>query len=180
MYFSSFPKIPYDLSGNNEWRVVTNLLKRVKPTTNMLRSAKYFLYDTYDVKNGDTPESIADKLYGDPEYHWVILFCNNITDIYSQWVMNTNQFLTHLDTKYGTTVNDVHHYEIYQTSGDPTIKINIGQDRTGYSDNDIFIVTNREFEEARQDELRTIWLLDPAYLSEFVEQFQARINESIL
>ena len=31
------------------------------------------LYDTYDVKNGETPESIAFKLYDDAELHWVIL-----------------------------------------------------------------------------------------------------------
>lgn len=180
MYFSSIPKIPYDLSGNNEWRVVTNLLKRVKPTTKMLRSAQFFLYDTYDVKNGETPESIADKLYGNPEYHWVVLFCNNINNVYSQWVMGTNQFLKFLEDKHGTSINAVHHYEIYQTSGDTAIKIDIGQDRTGYADNDIFTITNREFEEDKQDELRQIWLLDPQYLSEFVEQFQARMNESIL
>ena len=31
------------------------------------------LYDTYDVKNGETPESIAFKLYDDAELHWVVM-----------------------------------------------------------------------------------------------------------
>jgi hypothetical protein len=180
MYFSSFPKIIYDLSGNNDWKVVTNLIKRVKPTTKILRSAKYFLYDTYDVKNGETPESISDKLYGASEYHWVILFCNNIDNVYSQWPMNTNQFLKYLEDKHGTDINAVHHYEIEQKSGDATVRIDIGSDKTGYADNDIFTITNREYEEVRQDEMRKIWLLDPQYLNEFVEQYQARMNESIL
>jgi len=62
MYFESFPLIPYDSVGNGNFKLVTNLLKRValrsKVRTNTL------LYDTYDVKEGETPEMIADKLYG--------------------------------------------------------------------------------------------------------------------
>ena len=29
-------------------------------------------FDTYDVKNGETPEIIADKLYDDPKLHWIV------------------------------------------------------------------------------------------------------------
>ena len=43
------------------------------------------LYDTYDVKEGETPESIADSLYDDAELHWVIMLVNDITDRYHQW-----------------------------------------------------------------------------------------------
>ena len=40
------------------------------------------LFDTYDVKNGETPEIIADKLYDDPKLHWIIMLINNVTDRY--------------------------------------------------------------------------------------------------
>ena len=98
MYFSNFPVIPYDSVGNGEFKIVTNLLKRVA-----LRSkvrSNVLLFDTYDVKNGETPEMIADKLYDDPQLHWVILLINDITDRYHQWPMNDNQFLTYLNDKY--------------------------------------------------------------------------------
>ena len=79
MYFDSFPVIPYDAKGNLEYKDVTNLLRRVglraKVRSNTL------LYDTYDVKEGETPEIIAHKLYGDAELHWVILLVNDIIDI---------------------------------------------------------------------------------------------------
>jgi len=177
MYFTNFPLIVYDSVGDGNFKIVTNLLKRValraKVRTNTL------LYDTYDVKEGETPEMIADKLYDDPELHWVILFVNNITDRYHQWPMNFGQFNTFIADKY-SNVDAVHHYEVSQTSGDTSIKIDIGTDTTGYSEADLTTVTNREFEEERQDKLRQIRLLDRAYIEQFVEEFETLMGASVL
>ena len=75
MYFDSIPKILYDSKGNGEVKVVTNLLKRVAIRTKIKTNS--LILDTYNVKNGETPESIADKLYDDPELHWVVLIPMN-------------------------------------------------------------------------------------------------------
>ena len=75
MYFSNFPFIVYDSVGNGDFKIVTNLLKRVA-----LRSkvrANTLVFDTYDVREGETPEILADKLYDDPELHWIILYVTN-------------------------------------------------------------------------------------------------------
>ena len=177
MYFTNFPFIVYDSVGDGNFKIVTNLLKRValraKVRTNTL------LYDTYDVKEGETPEMIADKLYDDPELHWVILFVNNITDRYHQWPMNFGQFNTFIADKY-SNIDAVHHYEISQTSGDTSVKIDIGTDTTGYSEADLTTITNREFEEERQDTLRQIRLLDAVYIDQFVEEFETLMGASVL
>jgi hypothetical protein len=106
MYFKNFPVIPYDSVGNGEFKFVTNLLRRVgirqKVKTNTL------FYDTYDVREGESPESIADKLYNDPQLHWVVLLVNDITDIYHQWPMRYSQFLQFVNDKYADP-NGVHH-----------------------------------------------------------------------
>ena len=175
MYFANFPLIPYDSVGNGEFKVVTNLLRRVairsKVRTNTM------LFDTYDVKEGETPEMLADKLYGSSEYHWIILYCNNVTDRYHQWPKNQNQFLAYINDKY-SDVDATHHYEISQTSGDTTIKINIGSDNTDYPT--ASIVTNFEYEEAQQDKLRSIRLLNPGYITTFVQEFESIMNESVV
>ena len=177
MYFANFPLIIYDSVGDGNFKIVTNLLKRValraKVRTNTL------LYDTYDVKEGETPEMIADKLYDDPELHWVILFVNNITDRYHQWPMNFGQFNAFIADKY-SNVDAVHHYEVSQTSGDTSVKIDIGTDTTGYSEADLTTITNREFEEERQDTLRQIRLLDRSYIEQFVQEFETLMGESVL
>ena len=117
MYFANFPLIPYDSVGDNQFKMVTNLLKRVAVRTKVRTNT--LLFDTYDVKEGETPESIADKLYDSPQYHWVVLFVNNITDRYHQWPMSGGQFLQYLNDKY-TNPDGTHHFEILQKSGDDT------------------------------------------------------------
>ena len=175
MYFANFPLIPYDSVGNGEFKVVTNLMKRValrtKVRTNVL------LFDTYNVKEGETPEMLADKLYGDPNLHWIIMYVNNITDRYHQWPLTTPQFLAFINDKYSNP-DGTHHYEITQTSGDTTVTIDIGSDNTSHAG--ATLITNREYEEDRQDTLRSIRLLDQAYVDQFVEEFENLIGASVL
>ena len=59
MDFANFPLIPYDSVGNGEFKLVTNLLKRV--TIRAKLKVNTLLYDTYEVKEGETPEILADK-----------------------------------------------------------------------------------------------------------------------
>tara|TARA_Y100000590_G_scaffold415233_1_gene512829 strand:- start:1201 stop:1761 length:561 start_codon:yes stop_codon:yes gene_type:complete len=186
MYFTSFPKIYYDSKGQGNPKVVTNLLKRIAIRSKV--KSNTMLYDTYDVKNGETPESIADKLYNDSELHWVVLMVNDITDRYHEWPLKEQQFNTYVNEKY-TNPDGVHHYEVSQESGDTTTKVEVYNpdlltDAGALSDSDAYssatAVTNREYEESQQDEKRKIRLLDPRYVSQFVDEYQRLIKESII
>ena len=102
---------------------------------------------------------------------------NDITDRYHQWPMNERQFNAHINDKYDD-LDATHHYEISQTSGDTTIKIDIGTDNTDHSG--ATAITNYEYEESRQDELRKIRLLDPSYIEDFVEEYKLLMKASII
>ena len=166
MYFDSFPVIPYDAKGNLEYKDVTNLLRRVglraKVRSNTL------LYDTYDVKEGETPEIIAHKLYGDAELHWVILLVNDITDRYHQWPMSGGQFLNYINDKYSNP-DAIHHYETTQTSGDTKVKVEVFNEVDDDAYTGLTPITNREFEEQEQDKRRKIRLLDPSFVEQFID-----------
>ena len=172
MYFSSFPIIEYDSVGNKNYKAVTDLLKRVAVRAKV--KANTLIYNTYDVKEGETPEILAHKFYDDPELHWVILLVNDITDRYHQWPMNYTQFLTYMNDKY-TNANATHHYYIEQTSGNTDIRINIGADNTGHAG--ATAVTNYEYEEDRQDQLRQIRVMKSAYVSGFVSEFEKLVRK---
>ena len=118
---------------------------------------------------------IADKLYGNPEFHWVVLMMNDVVDRYHQWPMSRRQFLAHHNDKY-TNVDGVHHYEISQSSGDTNIKINIGTSNTDHPT--ATAITNREYEQERQDSLRKIRLLDPDFIDDFVTEFEILLEGS--
>ena len=168
MYFANFPIIAYDSVGNGEFKVVTNLLKRVALRSKV--KSNTLLFDTYDVKEGETPESVAYKLYDDSELHWVILLTNDITDRYHQWPMSSSQFLAFINDKY-SDVDATHHYEISQTSGDTTTKIEV--ENSTYPS--ASIVTNYEYEVALNESKREIDLLRNDYLTFFVDEFQNSI-----
>ena len=177
MYFKSFPVIPYDSKGDLQFKDVTNLLRRVGMRTKLKTNT--FLYDTYDVKEGETPEMIAHKLYGDPELHWIVLLVNEITDRYHQWPMSGMQFLDYINDKYSNP-DGIHHYETTQTSGDTKIKIEVENDVDEDAYTGLTPITNREYEENEQDKKRKIRLVDPNFIGQFVDEFEKLMKESII
>ena len=180
MYFDNFPVIRYG-STDGTIKNVTNLLRRVAIRSKLKTNVS--LFDTYDVKNGETPEIIADKLYDDPKLHWIIMLLNNVTDRYHDWPMSEQQFNSYLNEKYSNP-DGIHHYEISQESGDTTQKIEVYDPELISSDTDAYTsataITNREFEESEQDKKRKIRLLDPIFVDQFVEEFNSLIKESVL
>lgn len=175
MYFKEFPTIPYDSEGNGKFKDVKNLLRRVGVRAKIKTNTS--LYDTYDVKNGESPESIAHKLYGDSELHWVILLLNNVTDRFHDWPMSEAQFLQFVNDKYDN-VDAIHHYEIPQSSGNTSKKINVGTSNVDYPT--ATAITNFEHEQEQQDNKRKIRLLDPSYVPSFVGEFKSLMKESII
>ena len=179
-YFDRFPLMAYDVAANGNYKLLPDILRRVKLRSG-LRSGS-FLFDNYDVQDGEKPEDIAFKWFGDAEYHWVILMTNNVTDRYYQWPLTQPQFQEHLTDKYGAGSEDaVHHYEKTTDSGrtssngpsDYSHKVECNSD-DGIPD----IITNRQYEQRLQDKYRSIRLLDTRYLSTFIEEFENLIKKA--
>ena len=177
MYFDAFPVIPYDSKGDLNYKDVTNLLRRVGMRAKL--KSKTLLYDTYNVKEGETPEIIAHKLYGDTQLHWIILLINDITDRYHQWPMSGGQFLDYLNDKYSNP-DAIHHYETTQTSGDTKVKIEVFNEVDDDAYTGLTPITNREYEEEQQDQRRKIRLLDPSFVEQFIDEYQKLIGETAI
>ena len=177
MYFANFPVIPYDSVGNLQYKDVTNLLRRVGLRAKLQSNTS--LFDTYSIKEGETPEMIAHKLYGDSNLHWVIMLVNDITDRYHQWPMNFSQFNEYLNDKYENP-DGIHHYETTQSSGDTKVKIEIFNEVDDDPYTGLTPITNREYEESEQDRKRNIRLLDPSFIDQFVDEYKNLISESII
>ena len=175
-YFNRFPLMIYDMKNDGNYKLLPDILRRVKQR-NAIKSGQ-FVFDTYDVKNGETPETIAYKWFGDAELHWVILMVNNVTDRYYQWPMTQPQFDEFLSDKYSNP-DGIHHYEITRTSGittsqgpnDYSHKVECNSDEDGASS-----ISNREYEERIQDNNRSIRLLNQTYLSDFIDEFDKLIK----
>ena len=101
MYFSKFPLVEYiyrDNSGTFRKKLSTNILRRIGFTSLSKENNGNFL--DYYIKDGETPEIIADKLYADPEYHWLVLLFNDIIHPYKDWPLDSFSLDKYIDRKY--------------------------------------------------------------------------------
>ena len=170
MYFQTYPTYEYDLSNTGNRKLVTDIMRRVSLRNNVKLNT--LVMYSYDIRDGDTPEIVAAKYYGDPKYHFVVLLVNGFTNRFDFPIpqRSLNDFITE---KYGAGNEDnVHHHEVAQSSGDTTIKLIVSSDTTG-----AIAVTNREHEQNEQDNKRRIKLLDRVYLRQFVEEFDRLIRK---
>ena len=176
MYFRKLEKGFYDLKGNGNPKIVTDLMVRVKVREKVINEMS--LYDKYDVPSGERPEDTAFKHFGSAELHWVVLMTNNITDAYYDWPMSEQNFETFLQDKY-TNPDAIHHYETTQSSGktkangpdDYSYLVEVNSDAAGAQS-----ISNREYEQRLQDEKRQINLLNPSYLNTFIEEFNKLVR----
>ena len=114
-YFSYFPDLNYvsrstDRSSNDEFIPVKNIFRRPKLRDDLKNVVTAF--EDYIITGDDRPEQVAERVYGDPRYDWVVLTTNNITKVRDQWPLSANDFQNYILAKYGTEerLTEVHHY----------------------------------------------------------------------
>jgi len=96
-YFNTLPSIlTKDYSGNRI--VLKNLLVRAKLLSQLQNNP--LLFYTYSVQDGDTPESVAYKYYGDQYRYWIVLYGNQSLDPQWDWPMSSRQFGDFIVSKY--------------------------------------------------------------------------------
>jgi hypothetical protein len=108
MYFQKFPYTFYTLDDRKTTQLIQNILIRNKITDDIKNS--FVMYDEYDVRDGDTPEILAYKFYGDSNLHWLVLQMNEILDPRFDWPLDTRKFQDYLNSKYHD-IDGIDHYE---------------------------------------------------------------------
>ena len=174
MYFDRFPKGNYILPGTKTFKLVSDLFRRVKIRDKIKNEAS--IYTEYFVSSGERPEHIAQKHFGNPELHWVVLITNNIADALYDWPMSFSAFEEYIKDKYDNA-EAIHHYEKVQSSGPQTSIDYSHLIECNSTDPGAQAVSNREYEQRIQDSKSRIKLLEPAYLPVLIEEFERLMNE---
>lgn len=113
-YFESFPQTAFTLDSNViNPQLVTDILARSTFLREIANNTS-IAYE-YSVKDSDTAEIIAHKIYGDPYRSWVVLLFNNIINPFYDWPLKNDALDNYVNKKYGqdidTARNTIHHYE---------------------------------------------------------------------
>lgn len=151
-YFQTFPAIEYDVFNENKPVIIKNIVRRAGINSKLKTTREVFI--DYEVKDGETPEIIAHKIYDNENLHWIILLMNDICNPYYDWVLTSDEIEKLLVKRYGQGQQDATHHYVNQEG----YIVDVSQ--TG-----AIPVTNREFEVAENEKKRVIKILDPTYAS---------------
>lgn len=168
-YFEGFPEISYDPTGDKNYKTIKDILIRANIKESI--KGRHSLFEKYDVKEGETPELVAHRLYEDVSLHWVILMFNNIDNPYYEWPMSQRNFINYVKDKYANP-DAIHHYEVAQSSGLTTTKIKVDSDAAGASS-----VSNYNYEADLNDARKQIKVLKREYIGQITSEFFAKLQE---
>ena len=164
MYFKAIKNINYPFFDTH--RNVKDIFNRV--TTRGPKVNKTTL-NSYMIKDGETPDILSHKLYGNTRYHWIFFLINEIVDPYAEWPIPNSELLPLVREKYNdSTGTKVHHYR--ETTGDRLV-VDLDPSRT-----DIEPVTNYEYEFELNEQKRMILILKPIYLKDFVKSYKTLVG----
>ena len=89
-YFSKLSDILYLDRENKELRNYArakNLFRRIK--IREINDAQITNFEFYNIKEGERPDTVANKFYNNPSLDWVVLLANNIINVQNEWPLDS-------------------------------------------------------------------------------------------
>ena len=146
------------------------------------------MFDKYEIPDEFRPENVAEDFYGNDELDWVVLITAGIINVRNEWPLNNRDIFNYAFEKYGDDLNTVRFFETkeiknsngsiilekgkvvdsdfifkyYDTTG--IVTLSGTSIRTG--------ISNYEYETRLNDEKRSIFILKPEYLQQFLNDFR--------
>lgn len=162
-YFKHFGRGWFTLpSGESVY--MNDLTKRVS-LTGLAKSTVGTLL-SYTIRDGETPESIAEKLYGDSSYWWLVMLPSQL---YEQDSWPTLEHLLEEKTLSEYPETDIHSVKHYVNAEGIITDVNAMRMRTGINGSPSYFgltpVTYMEHAVEQNDSKRNIKLVDPALAS---------------
>lgn len=95
-YFNNFPTTQYKLS-DGRWITIKDFFRKSKIDQSALN--KVIDYEYYELQDGERPDVVATKIYGNGDLHWTLLLVNEMESYYD-WHKDTPTFEAFLTEKY--------------------------------------------------------------------------------
>lgn len=174
-FFKKFPVINYSIDGfsKDAMNIVTAaILKRVNID-------QAYVYQTYDVPAGCSPESLANDLYKDPKLYWTFFLVNGMINPFLDWPMPDEVLEEYVVSKYGD-MNAI----LYFTNLDDGFRLDDvaeAEVRADIENGDpipfnYHPVTAMEYESDMNRQKGKITIIAPRYINQFVDLFHKSIE----
>ena len=183
------PELLYNFSStplDPDFLVVKNIWRRAEILTEF--KSQVMLFTEVNINDGERPEDIATKYYGNPFYNWTVLVANDITDYYKQWPRSVTQLQEFIAQKYDNPQATKHHVTTEIKDANDNIIVPKGKivpsnfaisyynGTTTVTANPTVSITNYQYEEQINSEKEKIQIIRPSMIETFIETYYRRVN----
>jgi hypothetical protein len=191
-YFREVSDLLYQSQQSNrnsfyDYVRVKNLFRRAKIREDFFQNINVFT--KYKILGEERPEQVSEKIYGSPEYDWIVLISNNIINVRTEWPLSDGEFSEYLYRKYSQDeLDNIHHYEttpVYDSRGkliipggkivDQNFSITFFDQNLNQSitKTPVKFISTYEYEIQQNDKKRNIYVLRNRYLQTAVDDMKA-------
>ena len=191
-YFTYLPDVmvrtsSYRQNNVDPYKLAKNLFRRIKIREKL--EDVILGFDQYTISINERPDQVAYKKYGNMQFDWIVLLCNNIINVYDEWPMAEDELERYIDNTYEEDADSIHHWvtqRITDTRGRILVKEDrvVGEDYT-YTRPDGTLVPKEEtvrpisvydHETMKNDYKRNIYLLKKEFVNGFIEEFSTIVG----
>ena len=190
-YFRELPNLLYqsflpDKRSSLDYTEVKNLFRRTKLRDDLQNV--FTIFDKYEIPDEFRPENVAEDFYGNDELDWVVLTTAGIVNVRNEWPLNNRDIFNYSFEKYGDNLNTTRFFEtkeIKNSSGSIILEKGKVVDSDfvfKYHDTNGIVevkgtnvrtgVSNYDYEVRLNEEKRSIFVLKPEYLQQFLSDFR--------
>ena len=97
-FFKHIPNIEYDFKSDGKYYLAKDLFRKVSVWNYLQEGVAGYSY--YRINEGERPDVVASKLYGDATLYWTFWLVNENLQDHSDWPKSQRLFQKFLDRKY--------------------------------------------------------------------------------
>ena len=178
------PELLYNVSSkplDPDFLLVKNIWRRAQVLVEYKSEVTIFTEIT--VGDGERPEDIATRYYGNPFFNWTILVINDIVDYYNQWPRSIVQLQDYINSKYTNPQATKHHITTEVKDANENIIVPAGKvvpsnfqvayfnGSTTVTASPVASITNAAYEFDLNAKKQTIQIVKPDIIEDFVDVY---------
>ena len=186
-YFRELPNLRYpsflpEKTSSLDYVEVKNIFRRAKLRDDLQNN--FTVFDRYEIPMNARPDTVAENLYGTPNFDWVVLTVAGIINIRNEWPLSDRDLYDYSLDKYGESLNSVKFFETTEVK-DTSSRMILPKGKVVDSNftipkpgeptatlNPVVGISNYEYETRLNEKKRNIFVLREEYLQEFVSDMR--------
>lgn len=186
-YFRELPDLRYpsflsDKMSSLDYVEVKNIFRRAKLRDDLQNN--FTVFDKYEIPMGARPDTVAEDLYGNAQFDWVVLTTAGIINVRNEWPLEDRDLYNYAFKKYGDALNSPRFFETTEVKNSDGVTIlekgkivdsnfTIPNPNTPTATlNPVIGISNFEYETRLNDRKRSIFILREEYLQEFINDIR--------